>query len=132
VDGVFGSIVPLPFSQAERPKPPEHLNEAERREWDRVVGRMPAGHFGDETLALLECYVVHTALVRGVAVQLRTYRNFDSERAGRLMDRLDTLSSRIASLATKLRLTPQWQKQPVQVQRAMAREAASKVPIWEA
>jgi hypothetical protein len=48
------------------------------------------------------------------------------------MDRLDTLSSRITSLATKLRLTPQRRMLTEKVMTQMNREATSKVPIWEA
>jgi hypothetical protein len=64
--GALAGLV-VPFPQGERPKPPKYLNEAERAEWDKVVGRMPAGYFTPGTWALLECYVVHVALSRGGA-----------------------------------------------------------------
>ena len=98
---------------ARRPEPPLSLNERATDEWYRVVNRMPADWFTDETLSLLQAYCEHVA--EGEAIQLmiekvRPHAMKDDESYKRYRDLLrdKELQTRAAlSCATKMRMTHQ-------------------------
>lgn len=98
---------------ARRPEPPLSLNERATDEWYRVVNRMPADWFTDETLSLLQAYCEHVA--EGEAIQLmiekvRPHAMKDDESYKRYRDLLrdKELQTRAAlSCATKMRMTQQ-------------------------
>ena len=125
------TVVALP--ELRRPKAPEDLEPVAAAEWDRVVGRMPAGFFTDETLGLLRLYCVCTGLAGRIEAQLGTCKDLGAPKAMLLLKAHERLAAQVSSLATKLRLTPQRRMLAGQVITAMERDAAaaSKRPIWE-
>ena len=98
---------------ARRPEPPLSLNERATDEWYRVVNRMPADWFTDETLSLLQAYCEHVA--EGEAIQLMiekvrptAMRDDESYKRYRDLLRDKELQTRAAlSCATKMRMTHQ-------------------------
>lgn len=98
---------------ARRPEPPLSLNERATDEWYRVVNRMPADWFTDETLSLLQAYCEHVAEGEAIQLMIEKVRGLamrDDESYKRYRDLLrdKELQTRAAlSCATKLRMTHQ-------------------------
>lgn len=89
----------------ERLRPPRGLSAAQRGHFSALVASKPADHFQPCDLPLLVSLARHLALADAVAILLERADDVDAlERAARMLARE---TGRIASLATKLRLTPQ-------------------------
>lgn len=98
-----------PVVLLERPKAPEHLNNAVAHEWAQVVGAMPADHFGRETWPMLEGYCRHVITARKVASLIEQLELSGPELNVREWQRLLSLQDRenraISDLAMKMRLS---------------------------
>jgi len=108
-----------------RPDAPYDLSNEESEEWWAVVNRMPADWFGREAQAMISQYCRHVVSSRRVAEMLIALNKEVSEKvkadksksvgillsSAKAMDRLLKMQEResraIASLATKLRISPQ-------------------------
>lgn len=127
----------LPEVLPQRPKPPGHLSKAEAAVWRLAVGRMPATWFTPEMFPLLENHCCHVCMGRDLMIEIHEVK----EELARLRDKSEGVdpetladvrksikvkrdylhdlmakhldqSKAAASLATKLRLTPQSRYQP--------------------
>ena len=94
-----------------RPEPPEHLGDNAAEIWRAIINSLPADWFSPGTLPLLEAMcslaVSQRYTVRSLQVLERDGADFDRGEWERLQKQLGEVSGRIATLATRLRLTPQ-------------------------
>lgn len=107
-----------------RPEPPDILSEAEAGMWRDIVARMPVDWFTVETHPLLAAYCQHAMIAEEIMTVIRAnklgnekklsdklfYRELRSHAALRNM--LGREHRHMATLATKLRLTPQSKHEP--------------------
>jgi hypothetical protein len=106
------SLAIVPGAAGLRPDPPAELAAEEQAEWMVVVERMPAAHFPRETWGLLADYCRYKVNSRWIGdgmAQLRARSAYDPLYLKDIekMTKLQKMnSSQMASLATKLRLTP--------------------------
>ncbi len=94
-----------------RPDPPEHMGEEAVAIWRAVVNSLPADWFTPGTLPLLDALcgltVSQRFTLRALQVVERGGDDFDRDEWERLLKQLGEISGRIATLATRMRLTPQ-------------------------
>ena len=94
-----------------RPDPPEHLGEDAVKVWRATVNSLPADWFSPGTLPLLEAFCGLTVSQRNTIMALqrieREANDFQRDEWARVLKQLGELSGRIATLATRMRLTPQ-------------------------
>ena len=94
-----------------RPEPPVHLGMDAVAIWRAVVNSLPADWFSPGTLPLLAAFCALTVsrlyTLRALQAAERGDKEFDRESWERLQKQLGELSGRIATLATRMRLTPQ-------------------------
>jgi hypothetical protein len=121
-----------------RPPPPEGLTEQQADEWRAIVGRMPSGFFSREMFGLLGAYCQHASAARVLAGLIDTFRPewlVDPDGLARF-DKLLAMRERetkaMASLATKMRLTPQSRYMPATAARAVANAGTGGKRPWEA
>ena len=108
------TVVPNPdpsvLERSERAAPPRQLGGAEREVWRSVVGCLPADWFCGATLPILEQYCVHAVAARHLGGWIERARREPDVRIGdydRLLRMRERETRAMASLATKLRITPQ-------------------------
>ena len=94
-----------------RPEPPAHMADEASEVWREITGSQSADWFTPGTLPLLEALcglaVSQRFTLRAVQVIERGGDDFDRDEWERLIKQLGELSGRIATLATRMRLTPQ-------------------------
>ena len=94
-----------------RPDPPEHLGEDAVKVWRATGNSLPADWFSPGTLPLLEAFCGLTVSQRNTIMALqrieREGNDFRRDEWERLLKQLGEVSGRIATLATRMRLTPQ-------------------------
>ena len=94
-----------------RPEPPAHLGDEAVAIWRAVVNSLPADWFTPGTLPLLDALcgltVSQRFTIRSLQVIERGGDDFDRDEWERLLKQLGEVSGRIATLATRMRLTPQ-------------------------
>jgi hypothetical protein len=115
----------------QRPPPPAELTPEEAAEWKAAVGTMPATWCSGSTIPLLTQYVRHIVQARRLAEEIARVWG---DPAVALADRarlltLQGIESRtIATIATKLRMTPQSRYRPNSA--VLANEKGTPRP-WE-
>ena len=94
-----------------RPDPPDKMGEDAEAIWRAVVNSLPADWFTPGTLPLLEAFCGLTVSQRFTLRALqrieREANDFRRDEWERILKQLGEISGRIATLATRLRLTPQ-------------------------
>ncbi len=94
-----------------RPEPPEHMGEDAVKVWRAVVNSLPADWFSSGTLPLLEAFCGLTISQRFTLGALKRIEqdadDFERDEWARTLRQLGEISGRIATLATRMRLTPQ-------------------------
>ena len=93
-----------------RPVAPEELTEEEAREWEAIVTRMPGDWFTRATWPLLMQLCRHVVAARRVAQLIHQEEQSDEFNViyyDRLLRSQERQSALVASLSTKMRLTPQ-------------------------
>ena len=94
-----------------RPDPPEHMSDEATAIWRSITNSLPADWFTPGTLPLLEALCGLTVSQRNIAKALRRIEDddndFERDSWERVIKQLGEVSGRIATLATRLRLTPQ-------------------------
>ncbi len=94
-----------------RPDPPEHMSDEATAIWRAVVNSLPADWFTSGTLPLLEAFcgltISQRCTLKALQVAERGDDDFDRESWEKLQKQLGEVSGRIATLATRMRLTPQ-------------------------
>jgi hypothetical protein len=122
--------VVTPLTDA-RPLPPEDLPEAQAAHWRRIVGRMPHDWFPPETQPLLVALCRHIVLAHELAAMVSEFRRewYTADGGLERLDRLAKMQDRehraMASLATRLRLTPQARYTPHRAAGAAAKPRGS-------
>jgi hypothetical protein len=127
-----------------RPDPPEWMTESQAEQWNAIVQRMPAGYFTAETLPVLAMLCRHIAyshemasIIAGSTLELRDCGKKKDHREvrqilemhERLHDMLLKEDRIIASLCTKLRLTPQSKHDPRQERNKIKKEPEGRRPF---
>ncbi len=94
-----------------RPDPPAHLGDDAAEIWRAVVNSLPADWFSPGTQPLLEAFCGLTISQRNTIRALqrieREANDFQRDEWERVLKQLGEISGRIATLATRMRLTPQ-------------------------
>ncbi len=94
-----------------RPDPPDKMGEDAVAIWRAVVNSLPADWFSPGTLPLLEAFCGLTVSQRNTIRALqrieREANDFRRDEWERTLKQLGEVSGRIATLATRMRLTPQ-------------------------
>ena len=94
-----------------RPDPPDHMGDDAVAIWRAVVNSLPADWFSPGTLPLLEAFCGMTISQRYTLRALRRIEqnadDFERDEWERTLKQLGEVSGRIATLATRMRLTPQ-------------------------
>jgi phage terminase small subunit len=94
-----------------RPDPPDHMGDDAAEIWRAITNSLPADWFSPGTLPLLEALcgltVSQRYTLRAVQGVERDGQDFDGDSWVNLLRQMGEISGRIATLATRLRLTPQ-------------------------
>ena len=94
-----------------RPEPQEHMGEGAAEIWRSITNSLPADWFTPGTLPLLEALcgltISQRYTIRSLERLEREGSDFDREEWERVLKQLGAISGRIATLATRMRLTPQ-------------------------
>jgi hypothetical protein len=99
------SLSVVPVAELPRPEPPAKMIEAEKLVWQQTTAALRPDWFqGAE--CVLGAYVGAVVMERDIAAELRKYTP-DNDRYFDLVRLRCLVTSTMASLATKLRLTPQ-------------------------
>lgn len=99
--------------QFDRPGAPAELTEEQAELWFTIVNRMPAEWFSDETLKVLQAYVVACSVHDRIAYQLKEFKDkwLEEDDGLRRFARLTEIQGRQAKLmkdlATSMRITQQ-------------------------
>lgn len=111
-------------------EPPAGLTEDQADVWRSVVGARSADFFGEDAAPLLEEYCRVVVMCRLLAVQIEAgIAGGEADELKALLDMRDKESRRMASLATKLRITNQSRYTPQAAGTAAKRGAGGKV--WQ-
>jgi phage terminase small subunit len=120
------------------PASPDHLPADQAAVWRSLVEQMPANWFQPETHAMLETLCAVTVQLGQVNREMAKFGSTLPKSPAkwnryRDLTRLrGQLTNQIATLQTKLRMTPQSRIDPVKAGRRMAREAEQPaVKPWE-
>src|SRR5690625_6174224 len=109
-------------------EPPAGLTEDQADVWRSVVGARSADFFGEDAAPLLEEYCRVVVMCRLLAVQIEAgIAGGEADELQALLDMRDKESRRMASLATKLRITNQSRYTPEAAGTAAKRGAGGKV-----
>lgn len=99
-----------PISAQERPEPTADLTPEQRIVWITVVNSLPAEWFRDEAHGVLSQYCKHVVAAQHVAELITDFEAGDDINVSdydKLLKMQERESRMIASLGTKLRITPQ-------------------------
>ena len=97
-------------SAVDRPEPLSELTNEQRIEWVLVVNSLPADWFPAETHGVLAQYCRHVVLARHLSAlidNLESDNKLDIDAYGKLVRLQDTVTGRLLSCATKMRITQQ-------------------------
>jgi hypothetical protein len=115
-----------------RPDPPEGLTEEQATLWRGIVKRMPSGWFQIEQQGLLAAYCQHASAARMLALFIDSFKREwlpDPDGLARF-DKLLAMRERetraLASIATRLRLTPQSRYRPEKAATSTANTTVQK------
>lgn len=129
------SLTVVPSGLPERLAPPEDLTQDQAARWRAVVDSKPVEWFGPDGAPLLKEYVRAEAMCDTLAMQIEAAMSggHEAEDTARLvkhfLDMRDKESKRLASLATKLRLTQQSRYTPQAA--ATANKKAGNTRPWQ-
>lgn len=120
------TVVPL----LRRPEPPADLNEAEAAEWRTVVGARPPEWFRGGVEPLLAQYVRAIVRARALAPLVAEALASSAPDLGALLRAELAVTNTIATLATRMRLTPQ-SRYTAQSAATAAKRMADGPKPWE-
>ena len=107
----LATVGPGGLARAPRPKPPAHLGDDAAEIWRQITNSLPADWFSAGTLPLLEALCGLTVsqgyTIRALQRIEREGNEFERDEWERVLKQLGEVSGRIATLATRMRLTPQ-------------------------
>lgn len=124
------SLTVVPTGLPGRLAPPDDLTPEQAARWRAVVDSKPVDWFGPDSLPLLKEYVRAEAMCDLLAVQIEAAMSGgEPGEIKALLDMRDKESKRLASLATKLRLTQQSRYTPQAA--ATANKKAGNARPWQ-
>jgi phage terminase small subunit len=107
----LATITSTGIAVTRRPEPPAHLGDDAAEIWRSITNSLPADWFSAGTLPLLEALCGLTVSQRNTIRALqrieREDNDFERDEWERVLKQLGEVSGRIATLATRMRLTPQ-------------------------
>jgi hypothetical protein len=119
-----------------RPAAPASLTEPQGDTWRAIVNRMPADWFRVETHGLLAAYCQHASAAVAMAGMIDSFqpewwRDDDGlKRFDKLLAMRERETKAMASIATKLRMTPQARYTPHGAATAAKKPGGARAP-WE-
>jgi phage terminase small subunit len=117
-----------------RPDPPAHLGEDAATIWRATVNSLPADWLGHGAQPLLAAFCALTVSQQFTIRALQRIEDGDDEFShpgwAELQNQLGQISGRVATLATRLRLTPQ-SRYGARSADTAARNEATGPPPWE-
>ena len=123
------SLAVAPVQAWTRLEPPPWLIGDAAELWTKVVSTKPSDWFTADTAPLLEAYCNTVIEYRRAAVELQASSPADLRSYKALVDITTSLASRMAGIATKLRLTPQSRYTPQSAATA-SKKAATIAKPW--
>jgi hypothetical protein len=126
----------LSVLEVRRPSPPLGLTEVEAAIWHDVVACHPAGWFNKAQFPLLKAYCRHAGRAEMLAGQISGFQpewlaaEGGLERFDALLRMAERESRAMSSLATRMRITHQAQRDPNTAGRAVRNEPSGPFP-WE-
>jgi len=127
-------VVSLP---GQRLEPPESLTEAQKETWRAVVATKPPEWFAADSAPVLVAYCKAVASHAFVALQLERFekrKRMDGKALAAYRAMLKSQATQgalVASLATKLRLTPQSRYTPQSAATASRKTSDAQKKPWE-
>ena len=122
----------------QRPAPPAELTEEQAEEWRAIVATKPPEWFNRDSQALLVALCRHIVISRRIAEQIDSFpidllsTDEGLSRYRRLGTMAERHSGAMASISTKLRLTPQSRYTPKAAYTASSRgDATGSSRPWE-
>ncbi len=107
----LATITSTGIAVTRRPEPPAHLGDDAAEIWRSITNSLPADWFSAGTLPLLEALCGLTVSQRNTIRALQRIEreddDFERDEWERVLKQLGEVSGRIATLATRMRLTPQ-------------------------
>jgi len=107
----LATITSTGIAVTRRPEPPAHLGDDAAEIWRSITNSLPADWFSAGTLPLLEALCGLTVSQRNTIRALQRIEreddDFERDEWERVLKQLGEISGRIATLATRMRLTPQ-------------------------
>lgn len=94
------------------PAPPKHLTRAAAAAWREIVATVPRDYLRAEHAPMVEALAVAIAEHRRIASVLDNAAATDARDYATLLRLMDAQAGRIASISTRLRLTPQSRYRP--------------------
>jgi phage terminase small subunit len=131
----LATVSPAGISLTRRPEPPAHLGDDAAEIWRATVNSLPADWFSPGTLPLLEAFcglsVSQQLTLRALQRAERSVGNeFDIDEWATLQKQLGEISGRVATLATRMRLTPQ-SRYGARAADTAARASSSAARLWD-
>jgi hypothetical protein len=124
------SLTVVPAGIPARMEPPQGLTQAQGELWREIVATKPADWFTADSAPLLKEMVRAAVMCDLLAVQIEAaLEGGESGEVKALLDMRDKEAKRLASLETKLRLTPQSRYTPQAA--ATADKKASGARPWQ-
>ncbi len=131
----LATVSPAGVGLTRRPEPPAHLGDAAADIWRATTNSLPAEWFTPGTLPLLEAFcglsVTQQLIIRNLQrVERSAGDDFDRYEWEALLKHLGEISGRVATLATRMRLTPQ-SRYGARAADTAARASCSATKLWE-
>ena len=131
----LATVSPGGIGITRRPEPPAHLGEDAAEIWRATCNSLPAEWFSAGTLPLLEAFcglsVSQQLTLRALQhVEDNSSEEFDQYEWAALVKQLGELSWRVATLATRMRLTPQ-SRYGARSADTAASASSSATKLWE-
>ena len=131
----LATVSPAGIGITRRPEPPAHLGDDAAAIWRATTNALPAEWFSAGTLPLLEAFcglsVSQQLTLRALQrVEHNSSGEFDRGEWESLLKQLGEISGRVATLATRMRLTPQSRYGPRSADTA-AHASSSAKKLWE-
>ena len=96
--------------EIDRIQPPADCSQRYRQEWERMVNDLPADHFRESDRPIMETYISQYLMLKDMTAEMQgqsfTMDLGHGEKENPLLGTIVKYTSKVMSLASKLRLTP--------------------------
>ena len=121
----------LALAPASKLEPPTDLPADAKAIWNATVSALPSTYFNGEHVEMLRMYCMHSLYARALEAEIAVALIAEDRKLMAALMRAHALQSqRVASLGTKLRITPQSNKPAQQAQNQRANYTTGPKP-WD-